>query len=246
MAEAKTAVAHKPIWLDLSSSDAAASRDFYSKLFGWKLEVNPDPQYGGYALGKIGGKDVAGIGPKMSADAPTMWLVYIATSDAADTVKKAKAVGPQGTMAIIQDPSGAVIGVWQPNQMHGSPILGKANAFGWSELNSRGVDKAKPFYKKVFGWGEKKSEMAEGMEYTEFLVNGESIAGGMEMNSMVPAQVPSYWLAYFTVADVDASHKTAVEHGAKELLEPQDFPGGRFSMLSDPQGASFGLLKMKS
>ena len=83
MAEAKTAVAHKPIWLDLSSSDAAASRDFYSKLFGWKLEVNPDPQYGGYALGKIGGKDVAGIGPKMSADAPTMWLVYIATSDAA-------------------------------------------------------------------------------------------------------------------------------------------------------------------
>jgi predicted enzyme related to lactoylglutathione lyase len=111
----------------------------------------------GYALAKIGGKDVAGIGPKMSAEAPTMWLVYIATSDAADTVKKAKAaggnvlgepmqVGPQGTMAIIQDPSGAVIGVWQPNQMHGSPILGKANAFGWSELNSRGVDKAKPFY----------------------------------------------------------------------------------------------------
>jgi len=256
MAEAKTAVAHKPIWLDLSSSDAAASRDFYSKLFGWKLDVNPDPQYGGYALGKIGGKDVAGIGPKMSPEAPTMWLVYIATSDAADTVKKAKAaggnvlgepmqVGPQGTMAIIQDPSGAVIGVWQPNQMHGSPVIGKANAYGWAELNSRGVEKAKPFYKKVFGWGEKKSEMAEGMEYTEFLVGGESIAGGMEMNSMVPAQVPSYWLAYFTVADVDASHKTAVDHGATELLEPQDFPGGRFSILSDPQGASFGLLKMK-
>jgi predicted enzyme related to lactoylglutathione lyase len=185
-----------------------------------------------------------------------MWLVYIATSDAADTVKKAKAaggtvlgepmqVGPQGTMAIIQDPSGAVIGVWQPNQMHGSPILGKANAFGWSELNSRGVDKAKPFYTKVFGWGEKKSEMAEGMEYTEFLVNGESIAGGMEMNSMVPAEVPSYWLAYFTVEDVDKSHDKAVVLGAKELLEPQDFPGGRFSILSDPQGASFGLLKMK-
>jgi predicted enzyme related to lactoylglutathione lyase len=143
-----------------------------------------------------------------------MWLVYIATSDAADTVKKAEAaggnvlgepmqVGPQGTMAIIQDPSGAVIGVWQPNQIHGSPILGKANAFGWSELNSRGVDKAKPFYRKVFGWGKKKSEMAEGMEYTEFLANGDSIAGGMEMTSMVPAQVPSYWLAYFTVEDVD-------------------------------------------
>src|SRR6266853_6733254 len=171
MAQAKTAVAHKPIWLDLSSSDPAGSREFYSKLFGGNIEVNPDPQYGGYGMARIAGKDVAGIGPKMSPEAPTAWLVYIASADAADTVKQPKAaggnvlgepmqVGPQGTMAIIQDPSGAVIGVWQPNQMHGSPILGKANAFGWSELNSRGVDNAKPFYKKVFGWGEKKSEMA--------------------------------------------------------------------------------------
>jgi len=62
---------------------------------------------------------------------------------------------------------------------------------------------------------------------------------------MVPAQVPSYWLVYFTVEDVDKTHKKAVEHGAKELSEPQDFPGGRFSILTDPQGASIGLLKMK-
>src|SRR4029077_14450084 len=76
MAEAKTAVAHKPIWLDLSSSDAAGSRDFYSKLFGWKVEVNPDPQYGGYALAKIGGKDVAGIDPQKMAGDPTPRLGY--------------------------------------------------------------------------------------------------------------------------------------------------------------------------
>src|SRR5207245_7186955 len=93
MAEAKTAVAHKPIWLDLSSSDAAGSRDFYSKLFGWKIEVNPDPQYGGYGMAKIGGKDVAGIGPKMSPEAPNAWLVYIAAAAAADAAKKAKPRG---------------------------------------------------------------------------------------------------------------------------------------------------------
>ena len=40
MADTKTTVANAPIWLDLSSSDAAASRDYYSKLFGWKVEVN--------------------------------------------------------------------------------------------------------------------------------------------------------------------------------------------------------------
>jgi len=119
------------------------------------------------------------------------------------------------------------------------------NSFGWAELNARGVDKALPFYQKLFGWTEKKSPMGEGQpgQYTEFQVAGESVAGGMEMNSMVPAEVPSYWMLYFNVDDVDAATKKAIELGAKQMLEPQDFPGGRFSILADPQGATFGLLK---
>jgi predicted enzyme related to lactoylglutathione lyase len=130
--------------------------------------------------------------------------------------------------------------------MAGSSTIGEANSFGWPELNARGVEKAKPFYKKLFGWGEKNSDMGEGQQYTEFQLAGESIAGGMEMNPMVPAEVPSYWLAYFTVADVDHAHKKATDLGASVMMEPQDFPGGRFSIVTDPQGASFGLLKMKS
>jgi predicted enzyme related to lactoylglutathione lyase len=66
----------------------------------------------------------------------------------------------------------------------------------------------------------------------------------MEMNAMVPAEVPSYWMVYFNVADVDAASSKATAAGARELLAPQDFPGGRFAILTDPQGASFGLLRM--
>ena len=255
MAQAKTAVTHKPVWIDLSSHDAAGSREFYANLFGWKIEVSADPQYGGYATAKSGGKDVAGIGPAMSADAPTAWSVYIGSTDAADTAKKAEAaggkvavplmeVGDQGTMVVIQDPSGAFLGVWQAKNMSGFHE-GASNSFGWAELSARGIDKAVPFYKKLFGWGEKKGEMSPGQPYTEFLAGGERIAGGMEMNPMVPAEVPSYWLAYFNVDDVDKSFKQATDSGAKAMLTPQDFPGGRFAILSDPQGAAFGLLKMK-
>jgi hypothetical protein len=64
----------------------------------------------------------------------------------------------------------------------------------------------------------------------------------MEMNPMVPQEVPSYWMAYFGVKDVDAAHSKATGLGAKEMVPPGDFPGGRFSILSDPQGAAFGLL----
>ncbi len=255
MAEAKTEVAHKPTWVDLSTSDPAAARDYYAKLFGWKVEVL-GPEAGGYSLARIGDKDVAGIGPKQSPEGPSAWMVYIGTHDAEDTAKKVQAAGgnviappfdvlDQGRMAVFQDPTGASISVWQPKNMTGAQLVGTANTMGWAELNSRGIEKALPFYKKVFGWGEKKSDMGEGMgQYTEFQLSGNSIAGGMEMNPMVPAEVPSYWMVYFNVDDVDKAFKKATETGGKEMLAPQDMPGGRFAIVSDPQGATFGLLKM--
>lgn len=248
---------NKPIWVELSSTNPAASRAFYTALFDWKVEVNPDPQYGGYALAKIGGKDVAGIGGKQPGDpTPTNWTVYIGIKDADSVARKVTAaggkviappfdVGDQGRMAIIQDPAGAFLGIWQPKAMAGFHA-GPANTFGWAELNSRGLGTAVPFYQSVFGWAAKKSEApAAGQPpYTEFQLGGESLAGGMDMNPMVPAAVPSYWMAYFNVGDVDSAFKKATAAGAKEMMAPQDFPGGRFAIVSDPQGAAFGLMQM--
>src|SRR2546421_1557005 len=258
MAETRTFVTNAPVWVDLSSKDAAGSRDYYAKLFGWKVDLTKDPAAGGYALATIAGKNVAGIGRAKARNAPTAWMVYIGTRDAEATAKKVEAAGGKtiappfdvlqsGRMAVFQDPSGAFISVWQPKEMQGADVMNAPGAFAWAELNARGIDKAKSFYKKVFGWGEKLMPMGEGVqgEYTEFKLNDESIAGGMEMNPMVPKEIPSYWQVYFCVQDVDKTHKKAVESGAQSMLEPQDFPGGRFSILSDPQGASFGLLRME-
>src|SRR5260370_42229331 len=120
MAETKTFVANAPVWVDLSSTDADKARDYYSKLFGWKVEVAPDPDAGGYALAKVNGKDVAGIGPAQTPHRPSARMVYIGTHDAH---KVAKAVEPAGDkvvapplellkcrrMALFQDPAGALI-----------------------------------------------------------------------------------------------------------------------------------------
>ena len=255
MAQATAAIIDKPAWVDLSSSDAGASRDFYSKVFGWNIEVNPDPQYGGYALAKIGGHDAAGIGGMMSPEQPSAWSLYIGSddldalarrvTDAGGTVAMpAFDVGDQGKMAVFQDPSGAFISAWQGTRMNGFQTDG-ANAFGWGEVSARGVDKVVPFYERVFGWTPKTVGSPD-QPYTEFQVDGHSIAGAAEMNPMVPAQVPSYWQVYFTVDDVDASHRKATDAGARELVAPMDFPGGRMSILSDPQGASFGLMSLSN
>src|SRR5438552_18538327 len=159
MAETKTAIANKPTWVDLSTTDAPAAREFYSKVFGWKIEVDPDPQYGGYGMAEVGGKRVAGIGPKMSPDAPTAWSVYIATDDIDALAKKVEAaggkvvappfdVGDQGRMAAFQDPSGAVISAWQGGPMNSQTALGDAKKTGGAELSGRGVGQAIRFSAK--------------------------------------------------------------------------------------------------
>lgn len=254
MAEGMGHGQHRPIWVDLSSSDAAASRDFYARLFGWEMQVNDDPQYGGYALAQLNGSDVAGIGAQMSEGAPTAWTIYIGTADATAAVQKAAEaggtvisepfdIGDQGRMAIVQDPTGAFVGIWQALKMTGFQT-DAAGSFGWAELSARGIEAALPFYRTVFGWTAKRSPMGEGQpDYIEFQVDGRSVAGGMEISPGLPAEVPSYWMAYFNVADVDDAYQRALAAGAAEMVAPSEFPGGRFAILMDPQGAMFGLLR---
>jgi predicted enzyme related to lactoylglutathione lyase len=241
-----------PIWIDLASSDPAASRDFYGRVFGWLVEVNPDPQYGGYALATIGGKSVAGIGPRMMAEAPTAWSLYLGTTDADGLASRVAAaggtvvvppmtVGGQGRMLVFQDPAGAFIGAWEAAAMSGFELDGP-NTFAWAELNARGFEAASDFYRDVFGWSPAEIPMGDGQPpYVRFSLGDAMVAGGMEMNAGVPAFVPSYWMVYFGVADVEATFRAAIAAGATEMMPPTPFPGGQFAILSDPQGATFAI-----
>jgi predicted enzyme related to lactoylglutathione lyase len=249
-----TSLTNRPCWVDLSTADPAASRDFYAGLFGWQIDVSPDPQYGGYAMATRNNVGLAGIGPSQDPSAPSAWMLYVGTDDIdalAEEVKQAGGsvaygpsdVGDQGRFAVLQDPSGAFFSAWQALQMRGF-ITNEPNAFGWGELNARNVESVIPFYEKLFGWTTKTSEADAGQApYNEFQKDGQSILGAWEMNPQIPAGVPNYWQIYFDVDDVDAAFANAVELGGKEMVAPQDFPGGRFAIVSDPQGASVGLLK---
>jgi len=253
MAGTATATTNKPVWVDLGAKDPAAARDFYSKLFGWTVELNPDPQYGGYGRAQVGGKDAAGIGGTQSPEQPSAWSLYIGTGDVEALTRKvveaggfvvapAFDVGDQGRMAVFQDPSGAFISAWQTTEMGGFQAEGP-NSFGWADLNARNVESVLPFYERVFGWKLKPSGSPD-QPYTEFDVDGQSIGGAAEMNPALPASTPNHWLVYFTVPEVDAAHRAAIQLGGREIVGPFDFPGGRMSIVTDPEGAAFGLMTL--
>jgi predicted enzyme related to lactoylglutathione lyase len=254
MAQATMTLVNRPAWVDLSSPDAEGSRNFYGQLLGWSIDVNPDPVYGGYAIAQTGGRDAAGIGPKMDPNAPTAWNLYIGTDDIDALTSRVKsaggtvamepfAVGDQGRMAVFQDPSGAFISAWQGTRMGGFQTQAP-NSFSWAEVNVQGRDRVLPFYQQVFGWEPEEAPMGEGQPpYVQFKLDGDYVAGAWETTGMMPAGAPAYWQIYFGVDDVDAAYRKALDLGATEMIAPQDFPGGRFAIISDPQGAGIGLLK---
>lgn len=132
---------------------------------------------------------------------------------------------------MLQDPSGAFISVWESSRLPGVQVRNEKGSLDWSELQTRNVAAAKPFYEQVFGWGAKAGETAEGAPpYTEWQLDGHSVGGAIE--GMSPM---SFWLAYIQVEDVDGAAATARELGGQVIVEPQDFPGGRFAVITDPR-----------
>jgi predicted enzyme related to lactoylglutathione lyase len=244
-----------PSWVDLSTPDPAASKRFYGALFGWEAEdaSGSVEETGGYAMFKLRGLTVAGIGPIMGEGQPTVWSTYISTDDADAVVARAIAaggsavVGPMevmdaGRMAFVAHEAGGTVGVWEPARTIGAQLVNEPGAFTWNELHARDLKGASAFYTAVFGWVANEQDY-DGGSYTMFNVGDAPVAGMGGFPPGTPDEVPPSWLTYFAVADCDATVATARELGASVAMEPMDAPGiGRMAALADPHGAAFAVI----
>ena len=116
-------------------------------------------------------------------------------------------------------------------------------AFCWNELGSTNAEAAKKFYTELFGWKLKESQAA-GVAYSEIVVGGRE-SGGIYQMSAEQGNMPSNWMAYVAVDDVDASAKRVEELGGKVRMPPTDIPNvGRFCIIADPTGAPLSLIKL--
>lgn len=109
-------------WTELSSSDVAKSKTFYTEVFGWGWGGSDE-----YAEAQVAGRTIAGLMPRrpdMPADVPDSWLVYFGSADVDADTAKAISLGAivvaepmdipgTGRFAVLMDPQGAAFALFQ-------------------------------------------------------------------------------------------------------------------------------------
>ncbi len=238
-------------WADLSTTDQEAAKGFYSRLFGWEAEDMPIPDDGYYSMQRIGGAIVAAIAAQPEAQreagVPPIWQSYITVESADAAAERAGELGATvhapafdvmeaGRMAVIQDPQGAFVMLWEPDRHIGASLVNAHGALSWNELASPDVDASAAFYRDLFGWTTNEFEGGP-MRYLT-IQNGSAGNGGIRERQ---PEEPPHWLVYFGSEDVEGSMATVGELGGGTVAGPYDIGVGKIGIVRDPQGAVFAL-----
>jgi predicted enzyme related to lactoylglutathione lyase len=118
-------------WVDLATTDPAGAKAFYGGLFGWEAEDMPAGEAGTYTMLRLDGDYVCALyemdAARSEQGVPPHWFSYVSVDSADAIASRARELGGTvygeafdvdgaGRMAVIQDPTGAVLGVWQPRR----------------------------------------------------------------------------------------------------------------------------------
>jgi hypothetical protein len=241
-------------WLDLATSDAAAAKAFYAGLFGWTFEDVPT-DHDVYTIARRDGQEAVGLFTLTPDMGPPRWQAYVAVTDAEAAVHRAVGLGAQvlmpamdameaGRMAVIQDPTGAALSVWQPKAHRGAAVVNEPGAQCWVELQTGDPAGAADFYGQLFGWGTRASRSVGEGAYDLFTRDGSEVAGLIPLAADW-GPVPPNWAVYLGVANCDDAIAEAGRLGGTVLVPPMEVENvGRFAFLADPQGAVFAVIAL--
>ena len=244
-----------PTWIDLATSDLERAQQFYGNVFGWTFE-SAGPEYGGYVNAFKDGHPVAGL---MTNDpqwnSPDGWTTYLHTADIKGTLATALEAGAitcvepvepmevrdKGWMAMLSDPTGAFLGLWQPIGHHGFEVFGEAGAPIYHQLTTSDYAKALDFYRQVFRWQIDTVSDSDEFRYSTANFNGEALVGIMDGTTGMPDGVSSSWSFFLGSDDVDKAVALVRDNGGSVIRDAEDTPYGRLAAVADPTGAGFNL-----
>lgn len=116
------------VHVELNTTDVPKAKAFYQKLFAWKLKDTPMPEGFTYTIISVGKGTGGGMMKQLMPDTPSAWMPYVLVDDIEAATKRAEKLGAKiykgvtevmgmGRLSIFEDPTGAVIGLWEPKKM---------------------------------------------------------------------------------------------------------------------------------
>lgn len=242
-------------WTDLSTPDPPAAAVFYGALLGWEGEEMPAGDAGSYWMMRVDGHDVAGMSSmredQLAADAPPSWLSFVTVEDADAAAGRVADLGgavmmpafdvlEAGRMALVQDPQGAILALWQPRAHIGAALVNDPGAMVLNQLNTTDPEAAARFYSDLFGWSIHQVA-TEPRPYWGIEVAGSLNGGMMALPPSAPA--PAHWLVYFTSPGLDGSARVIAREGGEVVVPAMPIESGHILVARDPQGAYFALFE---
>jgi predicted enzyme related to lactoylglutathione lyase len=251
-----------PCWVDTWQRDADAAVAFYTELFGWEAEDTMPPGTSGkHFMCRLRGRDVAAVASRPESAPPaTAWGTYVWVTSAEAAAAQAVEAGGAilldpfdaldgGRIAVVTDPAGAALGVWQPGEHKGAALVNEPGAWAMSLLSTPDPERAEAFYGTVFGWEPETFGEGEGA-VTLWRLPGyfggepEQPVPRDVVAVMAPAQDAAQWSVDFWVDDVEATADRAAELGGRVVAPPSDTGVGVTAVLADPQGAVFSVSRV--
>jgi predicted enzyme related to lactoylglutathione lyase len=238
-------------WVDLSTPDPEAAKQFYAALFGWQSQDLPVPGDSFYSMQQLDGKNVAAIAPQPQQSARRgaagMAVVCHRRQRRRRGAPRGRRRGQRARRALRRvagrpdgrgpGSAGRLLHGLGAQESIGAELVNVPGALCWNELAASDLDAAPDFYSQLFGWT---VEAFEGgpMRYLTIQVAGRSNGGMRETQP----QEPPNWLVYFAVEDVEAAMGRVKELGGSALSGPHDMSSvAKIGVVRDPQGAVFAL-----
>ena len=201
----------------------------------------------------------------MGGPPTAIWSTCIRVDSADEAAESAKAAGasvligpldalPAGRLAVLADPVGAAVCVWEARAREGAQLVNEPCTWTMSSLHTTDAESAKAFYGSVFGWQPEPFGLPEAPMTVWRLpgyVGGEAqqpvprdVVAVMAPTGDAAAAVPPHWNVNLRVDDADATVEQAASLGGQVIAPAMDTPGFRSAVLADPQGAVFSISQL--
>lgn len=109
--------------------------------------------------------------------------------------------------------------------------------FVWYDLMTHEPRAAREFYSRVFGWEIEEMDLGGPGPYTLWRAGSGGFGGVVPVG--VERDMPSHWLGYVAVPDVDAAVESALAAGGRLGQPAVDLADiGRFAVVLDPAGGA--------